>query len=80
MEVKKISVDGTITDLPDKKYGTLKEAVGGYIEMVQLGNGKTMIVNEDGQLENLPLNKKASIIAGIPIAGNVVIIQGNIDD
>ena len=38
----------------------LKEIVGGYIEIVRLKENRFMIVNEDGKLNNLPYNKKAT--------------------
>jgi hypothetical protein len=50
----------------------LQKAVGGYIELVYLGNDKILVVNEEGLLENLPLNRKASTLARRPIVGNVV--------
>jgi hypothetical protein len=80
MVTKKISIDGTITELPDKKYETLRQAVEGYIERVYLGKGKALIVNEEGLLEKLPLNVKASKLVGFQVVGNVVIIDGDIED
>ena len=38
----------------------LKEIVGGYIEIVRLNKNEIMVVNEDGKLNNLPYNKKAT--------------------
>ena len=58
---------------------TLKEAqefVGGWIEMVYLKNGDQMIVNEEGLLLGLPVNRIASAIAGQCIVGNVLILKG----
>jgi hypothetical protein len=49
----------------NKKDFTLKELqaiVGGYIEMVFLNNGQIMVVNEEGKLEGLPLNVRATEI------------------
>lgn len=37
----------------------LQAAVGGFIEMINVYN-KVMIVNEEGKLEGLPINKKAT--------------------
>jgi hypothetical protein len=50
--------------------------VGGYIEVVGFGNGVMMlVVNEDGQAQHLPINERASLIAGQSIVGNVVLIE-----
>jgi hypothetical protein len=40
----------------------LQELVGGYIEMPELPDGRTMIVNETGKLDGLPKNEKATAI------------------
>lgn len=45
------------------KYFVLKEMqeiVGGYIEIIHLGNDKLMVVNEEGKLEGLPWNDEAT--------------------
>lgn len=58
---------------------TLEEAqaiVGGYVEMVMLPEGDQMLVNEDGLMLKLPLNTVASMIAGRPIVGDVVVLSG----
>ena len=80
MTSKKISIDGIETELQDKKYETLRQAVGGYIEIINLGKGKTLIMNEEGLLHKLPINKNASKLVGFQVVGNVVIIDGDIDD
>lgn len=56
----------------------LQEIVGGYIEIVQLGNRKVMVANEDGVYLELPLNRKASnIYQRNLIVGDVVICSSN---
>jgi len=48
------------------KYFTLEELqsiVDGYIECVYLNDGMTMVVNEEGKLNNLPFNYSATEIA-----------------
>ena len=47
----------------DGKHFTLEElqhAVGGYIEMVNLGDGRMLVVNEEGKVNHLPLNEKGT--------------------
>jgi hypothetical protein len=56
----------------------LQEIVGGYIELVNLGNNQYMVVNEDGILQNLPLNHKATRLYGhSTIVGDVLICKYN---
>lgn len=48
------------------KYFTLKELqnyVGGYIETLPVATKQLMVVNEEGKLNNLPTNKRATEIA-----------------
>lgn len=54
-----------------------QKIVGGYIEHVPVvynGKKKTMVVNEKGKLDNLPVNAEASKIYGGKIVGNVFIM------
>lgn len=62
----------------------LQGFVGGYIECVSLPDGKLMIMNEEGKLEGLPYNEKATgfgILAGINyndyVCGDVLICSPN---
>jgi hypothetical protein len=54
----------TVTPQNGKHFSLkeLKKIVGGYIENVYLNNGDIMIVNEEGKLDGLPLNIKATAI------------------
>lgn len=73
------------------KAPTLKEAqeaVDGWIERIDLPNGNTLVVNEEGQLEGLPVNVAATEYArkaGLPlelaavrgeIVGNAIALEG----
>lgn len=53
----------------------MQEAVGGYIEFVYLSNGQAMVVNEEGLLKRLPLNRIASTLANQDIVGNVLVFS-----
>lgn len=60
--------DNTCTDVRPKngkdfKLEELSKIVGGYIEIVNLRNGKILVINEEGKLENLPENAPATNIA-----------------
>lgn len=64
----------------------IQAAVGGYIERVCLSEGKQMFLNEEGKLNNLPFNQKATVLTrGILayddfIVGDVIIVEkGEVD-
>lgn len=52
----------------------LQQAVGGPIELVHLAQGAIMIVNEEGLLHDLQVNRLASIMAGKQIVGDIVLL------
>lgn len=84
-----LHVDGTLTAL-DKREPTLEEMqkiVGGYIQMIEilfLNEPGQMIMHEEGKLNNLPVNHKATAIAlsmsnisrDDYIVGDVIILMG----
>lgn len=41
----------------------LQGFVGGYIQIISLGNGKVMVINEEGKINHLQKNAHATIIA-----------------
>lgn len=61
----------------DFKLKELQEFVGGYIEVVPLGNGKIMVVNEEGRLLNLPPNWAVTTRYGLSdlIVGNALVCE-----
>lgn len=78
----KLSADGTTERIYDiglqHTLRTLQDAVGGGIEVIgtTLGLAVKMVINEDGKLEDLPVNKPATELAVIRsydyIAGEAV--------
>jgi hypothetical protein len=83
---KLIKVDGSETIVhPKDSHFTLEELqafVGGYVQMIQLPNGEEMYLNEEGKLENLPINRRATTlgkVCGIAtddcIVGDVIILN-----
>jgi hypothetical protein len=83
-----IRTDGTETDLQSPQgpgkgltLAQLKEAVGGYIEIVHrtavgtLPDGCCLVVNDEGMVHDLPINARATELAGQPIAGDVVLAR-----
>jgi hypothetical protein len=75
---KFIKTDGSIINVEPKngKDFSLKELQGfvdGYIEIVYLPNGDLMVVNEEGKMNDLPINMKATMAYGLDvIVGNVL--------
>lgn len=69
-----ISKTGTTISLKDAQ-----EAVGGYVQVIKLSfkSPKFMLVDEDAlmKVERPPLNQKACNFAGMPIHGNVVLLD-----
>lgn len=71
--------DGTTREVQprDPRYGfqldELKPIVGtgapqgqDFIEIVQMRDGRIMVINEEGKLLNLPRNDQATKLAGLP--------------
>jgi hypothetical protein len=68
------TVDTTLDDLQQAVAG------GGLIELIYLPDSKIMVVDEEGLLKWLPINREASLLAQRPIVGDVVIAnQDEID-
>ena len=59
----------------DFELKELQQAIGGYIQVVRLRTGKLLVVDEDGLLKNLPINTKASLLAGQSIVGTAVLCE-----
>lgn len=56
----------------DFQLEELQKAVGGYIEIINLGNGMILVVDEEGLCKHKPINLKASFLAGHGVVGDVV--------
>lgn len=77
-----IKVDGTEQELDHRP--TLQETqqiVGGYIELVKVGDGKTLVVDEEGKVKHKPTNKViteryGNLIYGGYIVGDVIVLEG----
>lgn len=81
---KLIRANGEVVEIEpkDKDSFTLDEMQGyvnGWIEVVYLASGDVMVVNEEGKLNGLPINEKATELYGSidTIVGDVMIINRN---
>ena len=74
-----IKTDGTqVSDVDISTLDKQQKLVGGYIEYVPVAQNmhKLLIVNEEGRLQDVPeLNEIASLLAGQPIIGDVVLVH-----
>ncbi len=79
MQASRIDVNGRTTKLndDDETLSTMQTAVGGFVERLQINKDVVLLMNEDGQMLDLPPNHKASKLAGRMILGPVVKITGS---
>lgn len=65
-----------VEDAKPEDLSFFQNAVGGYIEVVVLPRGDAlMVVNEEGKLTHLPINRRATLLyPGDIIVGDVVIV------
>lgn len=61
--MKVIFPDGHEEALENSSLESLQAAVGGYIECIYVGDGKVLIVNEEGKLKDLEANNPATKLA-----------------
>ena len=85
---KGITAAGVISEVQPKngKFFELEElqkVVGGYIEIIDLGNDQLMVVNEEGKLEDVPYNffatqmyQRSTRVLDY-IAGNALVCSSN---
>ena len=71
--------DGTWKELHPISGGSLtlqqvQDAVGGYIEAVNMPDGRVMMINEEGKLSNPPLdyNPQATAMVRLAIPGDYI--------
>ena len=56
----------------DFQLEELNAYIGGWIEIVRIGGGEILVVDEEGLCKELPINTTASILAGYTIVGPAV--------
>jgi hypothetical protein len=65
----------------DFQLDELQKYVGGFIEVVRTKGNKIMVINEEGKINDLPINQKASQLYQYNefdfIVGDVLICQSN---
>lgn len=55
-----ITPEGKVKDLQDTSLESLQAAVGGYIEILQLPDGKYLVIDEEGKIKDKPRNETAT--------------------
>lgn len=75
-----IMLDGTVNELPDAGYESIRAGIGGgWIQAIPLPDGNYMYMDEEGKLKGLQYNFFATVLARPVlfdddyIAGNAVI-------
>jgi hypothetical protein len=77
---------GVVSFTAETEYEVLKKAVGGYLEIIRFSPSITMWTNEEGKLDRLPVNHRATALwtyyygATDIIVGDVVITGGTDTD
>lgn len=75
--------NGEVLDI-EPKNGTdfqleeLQAIVGGFIQIIEISDTEIMVMNEEGKLENLPFNEKATAIYQKSILGVEDFIVGDV--
>jgi len=70
-----LKADGSVEKIDDCSLTNLQKLVGGWIELVPYTHEHVFVVNEEGGLNSLPINRKASLMAGIRIVGDVIVCE-----
>ena len=76
-----LKTDGTTVDLPTQPtLAEAQKAVGGYIEPMPTRLCRTprltVYANEEGRMQGLPVNRKATDLLGFTVVGDVLVLQG----
>lgn len=81
---KFIKANGKMKDVEPKngidfRLDELQDYVGGHIEIIYLRDGRMMVVNEEGKLRALPINRDATFLYGglDLITGDVLVCDRN---
>lgn len=72
-KMKLITASGIQNNIKKFNLELLQKLVGGFIEVVDMGSGNLLIVNEEGLLKKLPVNEIASKLAGYTIVGDALL-------
>jgi len=83
--------NGTVTEVhpTNGKKFTLEELqgyVGGYIELIYTNRSRQMFINEDGKIEGLPHNSKATLLCNMKlgpwdyIVGPAIVLEKSEED
>ena len=77
-----IKADGTLERLDlsesEQELKSLQNAVGGYVQVIELEDDFTMWANEEGKLLNLPVNEIATVIWEVRFGIGTDIICGDV--
>ena len=70
-----LKVNGECSRFKDLSLASMQAAVGGWIEFVQLRNGKLLVANEEGIMQGLLPNRVVAERYGLAIVGDVILVS-----
>ena len=70
---KLIKVSGRETEIALESLEQIEEAIGGFFEQIEIDDDTILMMNEDAIAMNLPVNEKATKLAGQVVRGNVIL-------
>lgn len=82
MKAIKIDTEGVITEITitgndvSEQNDSIHEHLGGYFEIVRLGQDACLLVDDEGLLKGLPPNMIAMMISGYPMLVGTALILG----
>jgi hypothetical protein len=81
----KATGDTEVKELDKIDYDFLNQTCGGWIQHISFGNGVAMYCNEEGKIDGLPYNHKATSIwvntyGDTDLISGDVVIVGDLDD
>lgn len=81
MKILKIDTDSTITAVEvtgttiREQNNSIYKLLGGFFDIVRLGEDAALLVDDEGVLKGLPVNTAAMMISGYPyIAGTALLV------
>lgn len=61
-------------DVHSLNLETMQRIVEGYVELVHIGEGRALLVNEDAKAMSLPFNLSATSLAHTTILGDTIFL------
>lgn len=82
MKILKIDTDSTITvvevigETIKEQNDSIYKLLGGFFDIVRLGEDAALLVDDEGLLKGLPVNAAAMMISGYPYLAGTALLVG----